>query len=437
MRARVPAYLASGCVIAAGTALLSAFATLFATSVTADAPDDRTLRTMAVVLGGWTSVLVIFAVATTVGLTVQHRERELALLRAIGGTPGQVRRGVVCEAVAVAVPTMVLGGLSGIGLGSFVWHWLVDGGVISKSSKLDVDWRMVAVAVAVTLLATCAGAWFAGRRAAAIAPMRALAETREAPGGRALNGLRLIGGLAATSAGVGMAVTTLYMPNGMYLSATAGPACVWAAIGLSLLSPAFIAPLAAVLRALPVAGARLAGRNLAARPRAVAAVVAPLSLLVGITCGTLYMQGTENSVIAKIPGSTDGLETIKEVNYIVVTMIIAFCAISVLNTLIASTRRRRQEFGLLRLVGAQRRQLLIMVFAEAVACVLLSVLLGTLAAAATVVPYSLVRIDSALPKGSAGIYPAVLGGAVLLSLVAALPTALRNLTERPVAAVAA
>ncbi|MFD1048698.1 FtsX-like permease family protein, partial [Kibdelosporangium lantanae] len=67
-----------------------------------------------------------------------------------------------------------------------------------------------------------------------------------------------------------------------------------------------------------------------------------------------YMQATEDSV----SGGEDMGRTIAMGNYAVVTMILGFAALVLVNTLVAATSRRRAEFGLLRVAGSTRTQVL-------------------------------------------------------------------------------
>jgi putative ABC transport system permease protein len=67
----------------------------------------------------------------------------------------------------------------------------------------------------------------------------------------------------------------------------------------------------------------------------------------------------------------------------------------------------------------------------------LAVVLGTLAAAATMVPYSLVKTGSPIASGSGWMYAAIVGGALLLVMLASIPTAAGALRTRPVDALAA
>ena len=66
--------------------------------------------------GGLALFIAIFVVASTMGLSIQQREREIALLRAVAATPGQVRRMIAWEATIIAV----VGSAAGSGPGSFL-----------------------------------------------------------------------------------------------------------------------------------------------------------------------------------------------------------------------------------------------------------------------------------------------------------------------------
>ena len=122
--------------------------------------------------------------------------------------------------------------------------------------------------------------------------------------------------------------------------------------------------------------------------------------------------------------------TLAFANYTVVIMIVAYAAISVINVLSASTGARRREFGLQRLTGATRTQVMRMVGAEGVLVAALGIGLGTLASVATLVPFSLARADSLTPSGSPLIYLGVVAAALTLTLGATLLPAWRALRQR-------
>ncbi|MET7708336.1 FtsX-like permease family protein [Micromonospora sp. NPDC005413] len=431
VRARLTSYVATASVIVAGTALLTAFAALAETGVADQSGGSETLAILAAIMGGWTMVVVVFGVVSTVSLSVQQRERELALLRAIGTTPAQVRRSVLVETVAVALPAVAVGVLPGIWLGSFLLARIADVGVAVADTGLVTTWRALAFGVLTSLLSAVMAATVAGRRASLVAPVLALAAPGDLPDrSSVITRPRLHVGIAFVVLGFGAGIGTLFTANGPMLSAAAGPACIATAIGLALLSPAVVAAASRAAGVVPSGVARLAMRNLGARAARATTVVGPLTLLVGIAVGTLYMQTTEDSRVAASPGSPQ----FAAANYLVVAMIIAFCAIAVTNTLLAATWHRRRELGLLRLIASTRRQVLGMMAVESLISAAVAVVLGSVAALTTTVPYSIVRTGSAIPAGPPWMYPAIAGGAAVVTLAATLLPTLRATRVRPVAA---
>ena len=74
--------------------------------------------------GGLAMFIAIFVVASTLGLSIQQREREIALLRAVAATPGQIRRMIAWEAAIVALVGSAAGIWPGIVLGRALAHGL-------------------------------------------------------------------------------------------------------------------------------------------------------------------------------------------------------------------------------------------------------------------------------------------------------------------------
>src|SRR5262249_1972962 len=87
--------------------------------------------------GGLAVMVAVFVGASTLGLSLQLRRRELALLRAIGTTPRQLRRMVRGEAILVALPAAALAYLPSALLG----HWLLgrfaESGVVSPALRYE------------------------------------------------------------------------------------------------------------------------------------------------------------------------------------------------------------------------------------------------------------------------------------------------------------
>ncbi|WP_409060048.1 FtsX-like permease family protein [Streptomyces sp. SYP-A7185] len=138
--------------------------------------------------------------------------------------------------------------------------------------------------------------------------------------------------------------------------------------------------------------------------------------------------------VAKFPGlrvlapaAVDNLQAERqqanaEVNYLAMGLILAFTAIAVVNTLAMSVSERVREFAMLRLAGAQRRQVLGMLRKEALSVLLIGAALGSCIALAVLTAFSIGMTGSAAPSVTPLVYVAVVAVAALLALTAtALP----------------
>src|SRR3954453_9112369 len=137
--------------------------------------------------------IALFVVVSTMGLSIQQREREIALLRAVAATPGQIRRLIGWEAAIVGLVGSAIGVWPGMLLGERLGHALVRHGIVPSTFTVEADWIPAAGAIAggvtIALLAVLA----AGRRAARVRPTVALGDAAVEP--RLLSPGRLIGGL--------------------------------------------------------------------------------------------------------------------------------------------------------------------------------------------------------------------------------------------------
>src|SRR6185437_7452121 len=98
-------------------------------------------------LGGRAVVSAIFVVAGTLGLSIQKREREIALLRAVAATPGQIRRMIAWEAAIVGLVGSAAGIWPGILLGRALGDGLVRHGVAPPNLTVGAGALPVAAAV--------------------------------------------------------------------------------------------------------------------------------------------------------------------------------------------------------------------------------------------------------------------------------------------------
>src|SRR5688500_17316299 len=126
--------------------------------------------------GGYAAMIIIFVVAGTVGLSVRHRRRDLALLRALAATPGQVRLLILGEVGLLSLFAAVVGVPAGLAATAWSRNELVSRGLVPDSFVLRGGiLSALAVTVAVALVAL-ASAWIAALRTTRIRPTEALGE---------------------------------------------------------------------------------------------------------------------------------------------------------------------------------------------------------------------------------------------------------------------
>ena len=403
-----------------GTVLIGSFATLVETSFSADGADAETLVVMGAVVGGWGGMIVLFAVASTVGLTAGQRARETALLRTVGASNRQVRRLVAVEAGAIAVVAAALGALVAGVTGRLLFALIDSGDLLTPAVRYDAGPASVVLAAAGVLLVSVLAAAVAARRVTRGTALEAL-RADAAEQGR-MRWWRVAAGLALVGYGVTMAVVTITVtaddPDPFAAMATSGSSSILVGVGLATLAPALLRWGAAPARLLghDSASMHLASYNTRRRASTLAAVLAPVIVLVAASVGTLMLVAIDGRTL---PVGTPESGTITLLNNVVVAMIVLFAAIMVVNGFVAVCAHRRTEFYRLRLLGATPAQVRGTVLAEAAIVAVVGCLVGTAAACATIVPFSVAREEGVLPDGTLWLPPLVLAGAVALTLGAA------------------
>jgi putative ABC transport system permease protein len=604
---------------AAGTTVLSGIDRGVAEFPEAESSGSN-LIVIAAVSGGLSVMVAMFVVAGTLSLSTQQRSRELALMRAIGTTPRQLRRMVLGEALAVGLLGTALAAVLGPFLGEWLFGQLVENGVVPEVLRFYQGWLPAVVGAGAAMLAVFIAAFLAGRRAGKIRPTEALAEA--AVTRRWLTPTRVVLAVLCFGGGLALAIVTVAVMTGPIAASTAGPAVILWALGVAMITPGVAKVMTAILqwplRLLGGIDGRLAVLNTRAGIVRAAGAVTPIMLAVGIATANIYLQTTQQELadqaftedvradavigsvagglspdlvqrIQTVPGvagaseyvtttvfvekpyersdegrpaigltasgagattdkkvtqgdlksltgatvalpdvfakdfgrgigdtlslrlgdgtpvdvkvvavtsqrpgfeslllpadflaphTTAGLATqmlvraapgvdsatlterLREatagqpvtvgdrdalvaahakdqavgawVNYLMVGMIIAYTVISVANTLVMATMRRRREFGLQRLTGSTRAQVLRMAGFEGGLVALIGIVLGTVVSAGAIVPFCLVATDSLLPMGSPLIYLSIIGIAAVLALAATLVPAWAATRGQPV-----
>lgn len=113
---------------------------------------------------GLAVVIAVLGIATTIGLSVHERTRELGVLRAIGMERRQVRRSIRLEAVVIALFGTVLGLAMGLGFTAAAISTLGDDGFGSPTVPMSTLVTIVIGAIAAGTVAAALPARTAARR---------------------------------------------------------------------------------------------------------------------------------------------------------------------------------------------------------------------------------------------------------------------------------
>ncbi|MFB7913419.1 FtsX-like permease family protein [Streptomyces sp. NPDC056061] len=248
--------------------------------------------------GGVATMVAVFTAAGTVALSVGQRSREFAMLRAIGATPGQLRRTIATESLLIAPLAGLIGCLPGTALAHWWFGQLRDKGAIPEAVELHVSVLPLAVATATTMLTALGAGYFAARRPARIKPGLALAQSavEQPPYGwirTPLGIVALIGGIALAgvagasggedAANAALGVVMLFMLAVGLLGPLIARICA-AAIGLPL-------------RAAGAAGS-LAAANSRTNSRRLASAITPIVLAMAFASTLVFMQTSQERVTA-------------------------------------------------------------------------------------------------------------------------------------------
>ena len=572
---------------------------------------------LSAVFGGLATTVAIFVVGSTLALLVRQRQREMALLRAIGATPRQLRRMIVAEALAISLVATALATVPARWFGRWLFGQLGGNGIVPTMMVFREGWIPQVSGVGIALASAVGAAFIAARGAALARPTDALAEA--ALQQRWLSGARLIIALLCLGGATALAIVTATVMSGGVAASTAAPSAMLWACGLALLAPGLARVLTAVLtwplRALSGLAGSLAMTNAKARKIGLAGAITPVMLVTGLAVAMIYLQTSQDAAqqhaftaglradavissttgglpaglvdqVAALPGVTadsayvsgtgyletplppsddgdtvdshdipvqgvssaqlvaapptagsdvdlrgntialpdsepyrvgdvvrfrfgdGGLANLRVVatfpavrgfgsalvpadlllahttggllpqilvrtrddpavlaralrsvpgvvvadrnaviagnarqdrtgawvSYLMVGTTIGYAVLALINTLIAATAGRRREFALQRLIGATRGQILRMMSVEALLTSLAGIVLGTVVAVATLVPFGFALDRSPFPHGPLWVYLVVVGGAVALTFLGTLGPAAAVLRTRPAVA---
>jgi putative ABC transport system permease protein len=264
--------------------------------------DARTrLIAVAASFGGLALFIAVFVVAGTLSLSIQQREREIALLRAVAATPRQIRRMIAWEAAIVGLVGSAIGVWPGVVLGRELGYALVHHGIAPPNFAVNAGWMPIAAAVGGGVAAALLAVLSAGRRASRVPPTHALTEAAVEP--RLLGPGRVIGGLIALAGAVPLFLvsTTTSAPD--TAAATSELTALFLVAAVGFLGP-IVARVAAGVLGPPLArlspvGGFLASSNLAAATRRFSSASTPIVLTVAMSCTLLFSATTTDHAITQ------------------------------------------------------------------------------------------------------------------------------------------
>lgn len=284
VRAHRGAFAGTAVVLAVAAAVLAVTGVLFESGLRTQSAGDPTsgglLVSLASSYAGTLIVVVVMVVAATVSLALRSRRREFALLRAVGATPGQVRRAVTLEVGVVSLVAAPLGAVAGLFGARLLDPLLVRGGMVAPDFTSALSPLPVLAAVALIAVTAIPVGRLGAREAARTAPTAALqlsaVEDREVGTGRR------VAALVMTLGGLATAFSSLWIPGTMG-GATASLSAFLLIGAVALAGPVLVGWIFDRLARLRPGGrpaAVLAVRNVRGFSRRLTTVVVPLALVV-------------------------------------------------------------------------------------------------------------------------------------------------------------
>ncbi|WP_435298609.1 ABC transporter permease [Timonella sp. A28] len=245
-------------------------------------------------LGFITTFLLIFAaialfvggfvIANTFTMTVRQKQREYAMLRAVGASPAQVFSVVVVQAALVGLIGGALGVAGGFGLVQLI-RSLFESFGMEMSTELALTTPIIVLGLTVGVVVAVVSAALAARKAALTAPVEAMRDT--AAPATSVGLFRKILGFLMFAAGTALmvfAVVEVRADEDAAVGSLFGIGAALALVGMLAIAPVLAKPvvsfLSAPLRVLARPMGRLAHGNIQRNPKRTSATAG--ALMVGM-----------------------------------------------------------------------------------------------------------------------------------------------------------
>ena len=258
--------------------------------------DKMGLSQLATTGGIYIIAIAFFILAGTVALSVAMRWRNLALLRAVGATPGQVRRMIMLELAVLGALAGLVAYLPALALTTWAFHGLAAHQLLPPSTRAWTSLWVLPISAATGVVVAELAGMVSARRVSRIRPAAALVETTVEP--RLIHPVRLLSGLCALGGGGALCFLMIALNFSVQLVDTLAICTGLLFItAIALLGPLVVRVAELVIR-LPLllvsgVGGRLALGDVRRRPRRLAAAVSAVALTVSFVSAEYLIDVTQ------------------------------------------------------------------------------------------------------------------------------------------------
>ncbi|HEY0518083.1 MAG TPA: FtsX-like permease family protein [Ilumatobacteraceae bacterium] len=239
-----------------------------------------------------------FVIYNVFSITAAQRQRENALLRAVGAHRAQITRTMLLESVVVGIVGSLMGLVAGIGVSSALKGFLGILGVEFPSTGLQLLPRTIVLTVVVGTIVTVLSAVLPARRTGRVSPLAAMRESAVEQVGSTRK--RILGGVIVAAVGVIGIVATLAGASFALLGV--GVFLFWT--GVLILGPVLALVAAKVIgspvaRAFKVTG-KMAQGNAARNPKRTSRAAAPVLIGVALVTAVALLAATLKAQVREI-----------------------------------------------------------------------------------------------------------------------------------------
>ena len=255
--------------------------------------------------------VAIFLIFNTFSMLVAQRTRELALLRAVGASRGQVRQSVLAEAAVLGLIAAAIGVLGGIAVSQGLRLLLKVFGADLPAAPLVIQPRTIIVSLLLGIGVTLISAYVPARRAASVPPVAAMRDDVSMPA-KNLRIRGIIGTVLIVIAALAAYSATRNVNDNMLATRLVGLSAICALIGVIALAPIlgrwFIGVCGLPLRGNAIGN--LAVENGRRNPRRTAATASALAIGLALMSAIGVLAASTKASVAAVVDDTIGADFI-------------------------------------------------------------------------------------------------------------------------------